>query len=229
MQANQADRPSCWQRRSRHSPWPLRALLLLMMLAVSVALLMFVRPIVIDLEQLKRAVYFVDSMPVPSSAVEQVNAAPTSNESKPLANAPHQKVLQPRIAPAIAQTAPSSEDVKQRDFNDSNYVPRTDINTLKSVPVTVSRASSTNRARQEVRQVQSGYAYWQDARRRMQRYKIEWVASNGWIQFETVCQNYPKGTIEYRDCRKAAKPYFRERCRSQSSAMFCSAENRYFP
>ena len=46
-------------------------------------------------------------------------------------------------------------------------------------------------------------------------YVAEWTINNNRIDGSTVCTNYRRGSIEYRECRKGAKVYFREKCREE--------------
>lgn len=44
-------------------------------------------------------------------------------------------------------------------------------------------------------------------------YAAEWTVNNNRIDGSSVCANYRRGSIEFRECRKGAKVYFREKCR----------------
>lgn len=44
-------------------------------------------------------------------------------------------------------------------------------------------------------------------------YAAEWAINDNRIEGSSVCTNYRRGSIEYRECRKGAKVYFREKCR----------------
>jgi hypothetical protein len=44
-------------------------------------------------------------------------------------------------------------------------------------------------------------------------YAAEWAITDNHIDDSSVCANYRRGSIEYRECRKGAKVYFREKCR----------------
>jgi len=44
-------------------------------------------------------------------------------------------------------------------------------------------------------------------------YAAEWAITDNRIEGSSVCTNYRRGSIEYRECRKGAKVYFREKCR----------------
>jgi hypothetical protein len=48
-------------------------------------------------------------------------------------------------------------------------------------------------------------------------YVAEWAVIDNRIEDSSVCANYRRGSIEYRECRKGAKVYFREKCREWST------------
>lgn len=74
-------------------------------------------------------------------------------------------------------------------------------------------------------------------------YAAEWTVINDRIEGTSVCANYRRGSIEYRECRKGAKVYFREKCREWSARAskdhadfsqaikqrFCSAGDNFNP
>ncbi len=51
---------------------------------------------------------------------------------------------------------------------------------------------------------------------RKRTYRAVWSITDNRIDGSSVCTNWPKGSIEYRECRKGAKVYFREQCKSWS-------------
>lgn len=44
-------------------------------------------------------------------------------------------------------------------------------------------------------------------------YSAEWVVSSNRITSGSVCANYRQGSIDFRECRKGAKVYFKQKCR----------------
>lgn len=75
------------------------------------------------------------------------------------------------------------------------------------------------------------------------RYLAQWTTYGNRIDGSSVCGNHRSGSIEYRECRKGAKEYFKEECRAWgkrwesgradlSKAMeqrYCSAANGFSP
>lgn len=74
-------------------------------------------------------------------------------------------------------------------------------------------------------------------------YAAQWAINDNRIDGTSVCANYRRGSIEYRECRKGAKVYFREKCREwgrrleknrneageASEQRFCSAGEGFNP
>lgn len=74
-------------------------------------------------------------------------------------------------------------------------------------------------------------------------YLAEWHSLNNRIDSSSVCLNHRRGSIDYRECRKAAKVHFREQCRAwekrwaqnredlskQMEQRYCSAANGFSP
>ncbi|MBU1331276.1 MAG: hypothetical protein KJ884_04180 [Gammaproteobacteria bacterium] len=74
-------------------------------------------------------------------------------------------------------------------------------------------------------------------------YLAEWHSLNNRIDSSSVCANHRRGSIDYRECRKAAKVHFREQCRAwekrwardrlewskQMEQRYCSAANGFSP
>ncbi|MCS3469293.1 hypothetical protein M2401_003031 [Pseudomonas sp. JUb42] len=74
-------------------------------------------------------------------------------------------------------------------------------------------------------------------------YFAQWLVEANRIDDSSVCGNYRRGSVEYRECRKGAKVYFRDQCQSwgkrwdQSGGVgskvaqerFCSAASNFNP
>lgn len=72
---------------------------------------------------------------------------------------------------------------------------------------------------------------WQWDRKRT--YVAEWVVTGNQIDDTSVCRNWRRGSIEYRECRKGAKAYFKEQCKrlpeSGTRQRYCSAASGFSP
>ena len=64
---------------------------------------------------------------------------------------------------------------------------------------------------------------------------IQYRYTNWVIDNDSVCFNYKKGSVEHRECRRAASIYFRAQCYSNKQLdatvkqMFCRATYSYNP
>lgn len=210
---------------------------------------LFARPIVVDVDKLKQAIRFADE-PVQQTSiamqpVTQARMIPAPEavrrREEEFLRREAERVRQERAAQNyIIRYEPGSEQPtdqrsnnapRQTSFNDSNYIRRSDINTIQlSQPVHYA-ANTMGRSGQSAPRRRNNHAYWTwvGANRQSQTISIEWMTANGAIEYRTVCHNHRAGSIEYRDCRKAAKEYFRHRCSSSGSQTFCLAEHRYYP
>lgn len=169
----------------------------------------------------------------------------------PLARIPPAQPAQ-AAAPLAAPTRPSqtsTASARQTDFNDHNYVPRPADNIISSREIrqssayrqiTQARAPTQQTVRQQsvthetawVRQW-SGHA----------RYLAEWAVHNNRVDYASVCTNHRRGSIDYRECRKAVKQHFKRICQqsreryAQSAdaealareQRYCSAANGFSP
>ncbi|MDX5991740.1 hypothetical protein [Ectopseudomonas alcaliphila] len=78
---------------------------------------------------------------------------------------------------------------------------------------------------------ETGY-YTSERREGLKTYKSQkrfnWMTENNQIIFSTVCMNERSGSIEYRECRKRAKEYFKRKC-NVSDDRFCHASRNFNP
>ncbi|SDR70012.1 hypothetical protein SAMN05216198_0106 [Halopseudomonas litoralis] len=132
------------------------------------------------------------------------------------------------------QTAYVESARRQTSFNDGNYRPRTDVNTIPSSTASHASAARKPQARQQnLNGSRNVTLRWIDARRS----SYWWTGNYRWrdnlIINEDFCANgrHRKGSMEYRTCRKAAKTYLKDQCRAQSAQayrrMHCLAEGSF--
>lgn len=159
----------------------------------------------------------------------------------------------PQYAPPYEETEPTQyseptpeerfwkdQERRQREkqvvFNDSNYMPRGAENVVSTEsirqPATYQDEPGRNgnssqvaieKDRQWIRRWGGGGSYL-----------AAWTAVNNQIDGRSVCANHKKGSIDYRECRKAAKQFFHEQCRAGSGGLrltkrYCSAASRFSP
>jgi hypothetical protein len=66
-------------------------------------------------------------------------------------------------------------------------------------------------------------------------YEATWQVVNNEVDSTSVCLNYRRGSIEYRECRKGAKQWFKDRCRTadglseNTRRRYCSAASSFSP
>jgi hypothetical protein len=65
-------------------------------------------------------------------------------------------------------------------------------------------------------------------------YIATWQVVDNDVDASSVCLNYRRGSIEYRECRKGAKQWFKNQCRSAGNSemarqRYCSAASSFSP
>lgn len=105
---------------------------------------------------------------------------------------------------------------KQTVFNESNYTPREITNSIPAPK----EIYTNNRSKQKntYRKTHSIPWTWQSYGSGFSKHnkygKFTYVETERGIDTESVCRNYKYGSLDYRDCRKAAKKWFQDRCSS---------------
>lgn len=105
---------------------------------------------------------------------------------------------------------------KQTVFNESNYTPRQITNSIPAPR----EVNSHNRSQQNntYRKTHSIPWTWQSYGSGFSKHnkygKFTYVETEKGIDTGSVCRNYKYGSLDYRDCRKAAKKWFQDRCSS---------------
>ena len=112
---------------------------------------------------------------------------------------------------------------KQTVFNDNNYQPRGSVNSIAPPP---SRYYDQGQARTnaQVREINRSFNGTRTTRSARWSWKSEksyrsgtftYIETDRGIETHSVCGNYKSGSFDYRDCRKAAKKWFQDRCSSE--------------
>ena len=122
--------------------------------------------------------------------------------------------------------APATTTRRQTSFSDDNYQPRSDVNVMPA-PMEQYGYGSVPRYAQAEQVVRQDAWEWLGADRKHQQGRFEWVELNGAINYASVCRNYQRGSIPYRDCRKGAKLAFARMCSRYKPA--CHAANNFMP
>ncbi|ENQ0963562.1 TPA: hypothetical protein ACXI8Y_001448 [Pseudomonas aeruginosa] len=103
---------------------------------------------------------------------------------------------------------------KQTVYNDSNYRPQKPANTY--TPPASHRVVSAPQQTQQHRTKRANRertSTWIKSWNGGTNYLAEWLSVNNYIDGHSVCANHRRGSIDYRECRKAAKQNFHEQCR----------------
>jgi len=156
-------------------------------------------------------------------------------ESRNAPNEPTDKLLPKAERQTREQTA-----IRQTHFNDANYTPRQPANVVSMEAVLRASGSRAPTPGPPVRQqnidhVEAVIESWDKSR----RYVATWTAVNNRIDGRSVCANHKRGSIDYRECRKAAKQHFKDECRLwdkdrgssnvELKQRYCSAANGFSP
>ncbi|HBO5517154.1 hypothetical protein ACM7YN_31120 [Pseudomonas aeruginosa] len=138
-----------------------------------------------------------------------------------------------------------SNQPKQTAYDDSNYTPTGAVNVVSMEAMRQSngyRNPSTSRKKKTTNRIQHTGA-WVNKWSGGARYYAEWVVIENYIENTSVCANHKRGSIDYRECRKGAKQFFKEQCRAwekkwqndrknkneQIRIRYCSAANSFSP
>ncbi|EZQ18898.1 hypothetical protein DHB74_09300 [Pseudomonas sp. G11-1] len=132
------------------------------------------------------------------------------------------------IATSLPAQASEPGTERQTSFSDRNYVPGRHINTIS--PVTI---KERNNAPAKARRIEeeTEKVIWTDARGTETEYRMYYAHDGTLLDFASVCSNYRTGSIDYRNCRKAARQWFGSKCNGGSAAgkMYCHARNAFRP
>lgn len=104
---------------------------------------------------------------------------------------------------------------KQTVFNDNNYTPKGAVNVVSMEGVRESAAyqGSGEQEREVSENTVEHESQFIRGWSGDEGYTANWTAINNRIDSRSVCANYRRGSIDYRECRKAAKQHFHEQCR----------------
>ncbi|MFK3972686.1 hypothetical protein ACI2KS_18360 [Pseudomonas sp. NPDC087358] len=165
---------------------------------------------------------------------------PTTNQTRALAP-PLQEVRPPSEARA-ATTQPLADCIKDGNLIDESVVrcrfgrhpqPREGLQAQGMV-------SDAYMARFKSEQPQTQKSHEQFSENQLIQqwdgrgwYTARWQVLDNQIDSTSVCANYRRGSIEFRECRKGAKIWFKEQCRrggtESSHQRYCSAASSFNP
>lgn len=124
----------------------------------------------------------------------------------------------------------AEEHKRQTVFNDDNYIPRGADNIIPVV--STSRTTYSQQKPQERSFPKTHWQYWQwesysygsGLGTKAKGGRFSYIETDRGIDTNSICANYTQGSFDYRDCRKAAKKWFKSQC-SSSFKQACLAGN----
>lgn len=178
------------------------------------------------------------ALPAPAPAVSEAPPAPP-----PLRFTNTQEVDRTAEDRFWADHSKREKQAKQTDFNDSNYIPKAPANVVSTEGIRQSAAyrDQTPQRVTRTRQIEHD-GHWVDKWSGGARYYAKWMVVNNNIDSSSVCTNHKRGSVDYRECRKGAKQFFKEQCKAWRSSYdadqawnermkirYCSAANSFSP
>ncbi|HBO4877591.1 TPA: hypothetical protein L4V41_006000 [Pseudomonas aeruginosa] len=180
--------------------------------------------------------------PQPSHPSNLEKPAHTPNDNAPQ-NQP-QKTSEELFWESVNARNHQQSQPKQTVYNDSNYRPQkpTNIYTPPASHRVVSAPQQTQQ-RQTNRASRERTSKWIKSWNGGTNYLAEWLSVNNHIDGSSVCANHRRGSIDFRECRKAAKQHFHEQCRiwrarydndrktgsDQMKTRYCTAASSFSP
>lgn len=140
---------------------------------------------------------------------------------------PHYYELNPEEREAEKPIRIVAPGERQTVFNDRNYTPKGAVN---SVAPPAQRHYNNSPVRRTQQPPQQRVAPWKwetfasGGRKKWESGHFTYMVQAGRVDTGSVCKNEKYGSFRYRDCRKGAKAYFTQRCRS-GDKIACSGQN----
>lgn len=221
MKADRDDAPY-HVRNQRNNGWRFLAILGIGSAATWAAIFMFAKPITIDVGQLQKAIQIGNQEDIQKQRIEAEQARALAEFlEKQQSTPPHQPP--PGMHAHRPAPPPAEHQPRQTVFNDQNYSPRTDINTMEGV-----KLGMVSEPKRQKRRIRRGPEYWEwKSSNTRETGRLYWDEVDGRIEWDSVCDVEKYGSFRYRDCRKAAKVTFARICSHYQPA--CMAENHYRP
>ncbi len=214
MKAERDDAP-VHLRTKTEGPWRMIAILGVGSVITWGLIALFAKPIVIDVNQIKQGIRFGGQPLFSQQSTERYSppAQAIQEAPEPFELAP--QVARPPLSQAEIEWFKENEALAieraQNIYNDNNYKPKQPENTYNPPAIAAAPVVSERKQRQVSRERTSK---WIKSWNGGSNYLAEWVVVNNYIDSSSVCANHRKGSIEYRECRKAAKQHYHEECRT---------------
>ncbi|WP_312483938.1 hypothetical protein [Stutzerimonas nitrititolerans] len=237
MKTEWDDAPEYLRNRKKPSPWRFLAIMGIGSAALLALAMTLGKPIALDVNQIKQGIHIggktwfnqeqerlVQPISQPSVASYEAPAPHTQPQAKG-----QRPLSQAEIDWFDAASDRAAERI-QTSFSDDNYTPRPATNTMQPPPARyyAANSSSSTQKRSVSRETHLSNWSWENGHNKQRvSGRFEWTVVNGQIDYNSVCQNYQRGSLIYRDCRKGAKAAFKKMCSRYEPA--CAAANNFMP
>ncbi|MBC8650700.1 hypothetical protein GYM54_07965 [Pseudomonas sp. MTM4] len=236
MRSDWDDAPEYLRSRKKQGPWLFLAILGFGSAVITALALTFGKPIVLDMSMIKQSIHvggkpWFNQEPAQAMQPASQQTSIASYEAPAVAPspAPEQRQLSQEEIDRFDKRTSEAQS-RQTSFNDDNYTPRPIANTMQPPPARYYAASSSSNTHKRPVSRQPHLSPWSWGNgHNKQRVggRFAWTVVNGQIDYNSVCQNYKRGSLIYRDCRKGAKVAFKQMCDQYQPA--CAAENNFMP
>lgn len=237
MKSDWEDAPEYLRNRTKPSPWRFLAIMGIGSAVLSALAMTFGKPIVLDINQIKQGIHVGGTTwfnQEQEQHLQPISQPSVANYEAPVPHTPPQAKGQRPLSQAEIDWFDAASDRAteriQTSFSDDNYTPRPAANTMQPPPTRYYAANSTSNTqkRSVSRETHLSNWSWENGHNKQRvSGRFEWTVVNGQIDYNSVCQNYKRGSLIYRDCRKGAKAALKKMCSRYEPA--CAAENNFLP
>jgi hypothetical protein len=247
MKSDWDDAPDYMRNNKKQSPWRT-----VVILGVGSALTwglvaLFAKPIVIDVDQLKNSIRFGGQPLFSQQPTEQYSPPARAIQEAQLPFESATEVARPTISRAEMEWFEENEafaiERANNIYNDKNYKPKQPQNTYSPPATQQIAAAPVVRERKQRPVSRERTAKWIKSWNGGTNYLAEWVVVDNYIDSTSVCANHRSGSIDYRECRKAAKQHYHEECKTwrarydndrkdnsdRMKTRYCSASSNFSP
>ncbi|MCI0918252.1 hypothetical protein JNA64_13855 [Pseudomonas stutzeri] len=236
MRSDWDDAPEYLRSKKKDTPWRFVAILGIGSVVLLGLAALFTDPIAQDLNRIKSGAnvtgntWFNQEPTEPAPVSEPSLAQYDTPKPSPATEAKGQRPLTQAEIEWFEAASARTIERKQTSFSDENYTPRPTVNTMQPPPARyyASNSSSSTQKRSVSRETHLSNWSWENGHNKQRvSGQFQWMVVNDQIDFSSVCQNYKRGSLIYRDCRKGAKVSFKEMCSRYKPA--CAAKNNFLP
>lgn len=238
MRSDWDDAPDYLRNRKRSSPWRVVGVLGVVCAIVWVLLMLPANQTMIGAEPLRQTAHAESTASFVAPPRSEAQSLPVPSPDLLLQAAQPQPQPQPHSQADIEWAEKGKAIAVERArnlFSDSNYTPKQPASSY-SPPSYAPVSFQQTRVRRVEREQD---AHWIDKWSGGARYYARWQIIDNYIEGTSVCANHRRGSIDYRECRKGAKQFFRDRCKAyrndreawaeRMAQRYCSAASNFNP